>query len=169
MFVYSHAVVGAALGALVRNTKSAMLWGAGGGVLPDVPMGVQIGITLLSGHSPWHIKWSSATVTISDALHSLPLCSLLLVCGWSRPQFRALALGLVSHSLMDAMTHTVTPDFKASYMWPLKWQLGSLIGIWEYRRAKDALVPKLPEVILDVAAGAVVAVKVRQRQKGVVR
>ncbi len=165
MYVFTHALLGGALGVAVKNSRHCLVMGTVGGILPDVPMGVQIVYTVVSGMNPWDIKWWKPTVVVSDAFHSLPICLILLVAGWGKPSIRSLALGMVSHSVADVLTHTITSEFTATYLWPLPWQLGKLLGVWEYRRGPGRLLPKWPEFLVEAASITAIAYSLLKRKQ----
>jgi membrane-bound metal-dependent hydrolase YbcI (DUF457 family) len=62
-----------------------------------------------------------------------------------------IALGALSHVLIDGLTHA-GKDFietDTSLVWPLQTvlpKLGSVIGVWEYRTSKGSLMPKDVEI-----------------------
>ena len=149
MQTYTHFAVGAFLGELLFRHQQPILVAtcALGAILPDVPDAMQFILDMKHGRKTLSVHPRSAIVMRSVA-HSLPLWLFL----WgatitlhdpSRTVLMALAIGGVSHGMVDAITHgsPLYKDIDAGMLWPLPWRLQSLVGLADYRLAPGTLWP----------------------------
>jgi hypothetical protein len=167
MQAYSHVFVGAAIAATVRpGSFIAMAVGALGGLIPDLPIGLQVFVDKLKGRKPFSTEDGTGFWFIVKEISHSPLffLYLLLPASFQHPLVDLLFFGIYSHWVVDALTHC-GPEFRntdQSLLWPLdvfgvKPKLGQITGVWEYRyNYKDPLAkrsifqPKMPEALICI-------------------
>ena len=162
MQTYTHAAIGAAVGAMLFPNNFVLQGAcAAGAMAPDLVMVPQYLIDVAAGRKPMTVQ-SKRFILIKELSHSLPLwaitaavCMLLAVQLW--PGFFtailwAGAVGGLSHLPIDVLTHT-SPRFAKEdlgMLWPFKTRLQ--VGGWDYRKDYGNLTPKPFEVFVLVAS-----------------
>jgi hypothetical protein len=156
MQTYSHILVGACVGAgLFPDDLVAQAASVVGATLPDVVQMPKFLLDRARGRQPL-AEVSPEILRFKFAFHSIPvwatLAGLGYFIGWS--PFLAFALGSLSHTLIDALTHKESKYWEndAGFLWPLSFQLARVTGVWEYRIDHGVLRPKPFEALVCAAA-----------------
>lgn len=146
MQTYTHLVAGAALGSLIfPDAPLGVGLCAVGGVVPDLIMVPNFVSDTLQGKVPLahQPRWLRVGKEIS---HSTFFWTILLWAGrwFNNPMLMALALGGVSHVVIDMYTHgDLALNQKDHHiLWPLP--SPHSIGSWDYRYRTGALWPIKP-------------------------
>lgn len=134
MMTPSHMLMGAAL---FRARTGAAWAAAGGGLLPDVPSFVLVGIAMLQRQDSETIfrtlYFSDAWQLIMAPSHSAPLWLAGLLAGWALRSDLAIAFAVsgLLHQLTDFLLHA---DDAHRHFWPLSdWRFESPISYWDPR------------------------------------
>lgn len=163
MQTYSHALTGAALGAMIFQHEPVLQIGCViGSVSPDMTLAVQYAIDLVLGRPPM-TQQGKLAMLLKEIAHSIPVWLLALMLGWVFREMignvlLAFALGGITHIIVDVLTHGTGPrksrpywDTDLKFVWPLPIDLRPL-GLWEYRKAPGDLTPKPFELGVDLVA-----------------
>jgi hypothetical protein len=164
---YTHALIGALASYYIAPANYYVLSASvTAAVLPDVPSFIKLIKDRITGSEPF-INQSKEFILVKEIFHSIPLFSLLylLVISfafiqtdfsfpvvWIMTLLGVFLVNAIMHQLNDALTHC-GQEFKKddqTCLWPLKVRLSDYIGFWEYRKRPGCLVPKLPELVIDI-------------------
>ena len=161
MRTYTHAVLGAALGAALFPDNSFFQGSfAVGAMIPDLVMVPQYLIDVAVGRKPMTAQ-SRRFIMMKELSHSIPLWTIatlgMFITTWLWPSFLAssvwaITIGGLSHLPVDILTHT-SPGFAKDdlgMLWPFKTRLR--INGWDYRKDYGDLTPKTFEAIIDILA-----------------
>lgn len=156
MQTYTHVLIGACVGAsLFPNDLYAQATCVAGATLPDVVQMPKYVLDRARGRQPL-AEVPPEILRLKFALHSIPMWALLAgvayFVGWS--PLSAFALGGLSHTLIDALTHKEPKYWQndAGFVWPLSYRLARYSGVWEYRIDHGVLRPKAFEAMVCVVA-----------------
>ena len=161
MQTYSHAAIGAALGALVfPDNASAQATCIAASVAVDFPMAYQYAQDNFHSRQPL-MHPSCGVLEVNEASHSLPLWLLLGLCSLFLPDmFKWTAIGGMAHVIIDVLTHGKGKREQrpfwltdVTFMWPLPLDL-RLLGVWEYRYGHGILRPKPLELLVLLISAA---------------
>jgi hypothetical protein len=153
---YTHVLLGACIGAsLFPNDLMAQAASVAGATLPDVVQMPKFVLDRARGLQPL-AEVPPGILRLKFAFHSIPVWAALSWAMYfvSWPPLLAFALGGLSHTLIDALTHKEPKYWQndAGFLWPLPFQLARYSGLWEYRIDHGVLRPKPFEAIVCVAA-----------------
>ena len=153
---YTHVLVGACIGVGLFPSdlvsQAACVAGAG---LPDVVQMPKYLMDRAQGRQPL-AEVPPQILRLKFAFHSIPVwaavTAVAFFLGWGA--FLAFALGSLSHTLIDALTHKDEKYWQndAGFVWPSTLRLARYTGVWEYRIDHGVLRPKPLEAALCVAA-----------------
>ena len=157
---HTHLVVGACIGALVfDHNYAAVVACTTGAVAPDTVMIPPFIVDKLRGWQPL-AQQGPLLLLLKNLSHSVPLWMILCIVGWyTHPLIFALAIGGLSHPLIDMFTHG-NPELNeqdSRYFWPVQknpWN----IGTWDYRYRPGDLWPIKPleKIVLVVCVVGIV-------------
>lgn len=158
MQTYTPALVGGVIGVLSNpNSLSAQLSCALTACGPDLVMVPRFLVDKRKGKLPLANPSSDLRLAY-EITHSLPiwilLCSTLSFFVSVNNLSLSLSLSWLSHLIIDALTHCDSRFAKndQTMLWPLKTQLGTVVGIWDYRYDYGILRPKPFETLIDLVA-----------------
>lgn len=161
MQTYTHAAIGAALGAAFFPgdyvAEAALVTAS---VAPDLVMVPAFLVDKLAGRKPLEYQTEELMV-LKEMSHSVVLWSGFLALVWLfgliAPLY-AFALGGLAHVVVDVFTHGSGPkenrpfwETDLAFMWPLPLDLRPL-GLWEYRKDAGDLTPKAFELFVLIAS-----------------
>lgn len=157
MQTYTHAAMGATLGALIfPQSPSVQMVCVVASTAPDLPLVVQYFVDLVVSRRPM-TRQSTTLCLLTEISHSLPLWVSLALAAYFVPLklqtivLAAACSGFV-HIITDILTHGVGPKedrpfwlTDVRFTWPLPGDLRPF-GLWEYRYGAGVLRPKSFEV-----------------------
>lgn len=169
MQTYTHVMVGLAVGmAIAPNNGQIQAACVVGSCLPDITIVPLYLIDRAKGRVLTFANWSQ-WLPLVEAIHSLIiwLLALLIVVistwMWGNQWLVMLCAGGLIHIIIDLPTHgglwkNRYTELDVGFLWPWKFKLGKLFGIYEYRDLRNpGLIPKWPEAIF-LAAVIIVAI-----------
>ena len=144
MYTPTHLLITLAAASLLKKSDSTnyqkfLVWSGIGSVLPDIPLVIQMVYNWLHG-VVWLLHKNWITAIIGEIFHSLLVWSVMLILvellllaisSKSILALKFLSLGSIGHVLIDAITHG-SGILGHSYLWPLNYRLGHLVGFWLY-------------------------------------
>jgi hypothetical protein len=161
MQTYTHAALGAALGAALFPDNLALQGAcAVGAMIPDLVMVPQYLIDVANGRKPMTAQ-SMRFIMMKELSHSIPLWTVAtlgtFMATWLWPSHLASivwasAIGGLSHLPIDVLTHT-SPRFAKDdlgMLWPFKTRIR--INGWDYRKDYGDLTPKPFEMIILIVS-----------------
>lgn len=157
MHTYTHLDIGINLGlTLFPHSPLKQAACAVASVLPDLVMVPKFVMDKCRGRPPLEYQ-SPMLMALKQCSHSLVLWMLvgivaMLVQDPLGSIVLAFSIGGVSHVVIDILTHKDQKyrQHEATYLWPLPGSLQGL-AVYEYRIGTGILLPKLPELILNIA------------------
>jgi hypothetical protein len=161
MQTYTHVLMGGVIAAIFfRDNTLAQVGCIVASAVPDLTMVPQYLKDLVAKRQPM-TQQSDKLILWKEIGHSFLLWFLLTVLGATLlakfgPTLLATALGGLTHTIVDILTHGTGPrenrpywDTDVKFMWPTSMDLRPL-GVWEYRIAHGVLRPKPVEAMVDV-------------------
>lgn len=160
MQTYTHAMVGLAVGmAIAPHNAILQEFCVVGSVAPDLSVGPFYLIDRVKGRVPTFANWPQ-WLPLVEAAHSLIIWSLVVLIAlistwiWGNQWLLMLCAGGLMHTIIDLPTHNgrqksiYTEWDSAGFLWPWKFKLGKIFGIYEYRgHDYPGLILKWPEAI----------------------